>query len=97
MEVTMKRILTHAGATIAGILTILTLAVFFGLVAGLTLLAAGAGSVVSLVAAISGAAVTAGGIALAIRHQARQADFVPAAVTAGAVILTASAILPSGW
>ncbi len=93
----MKQILTDAGATIAGILTILTLSVFFGLVAGLALLAAGAGSVVSLVAAISGASVTAGGVALAIRHPTRQSDLVPAAVTAGAVILTASAILPSSW
>ena len=92
-----NNIVLRLGATVAGILTLLSLATFVGIVLGLAILAAGANGSLALAAGLCAAAVVAGSIALAVQNGSRVADLTPGAITAGAMILTAQAIVPAIW
>jgi hypothetical protein len=93
----MTRIVLRLGATVVGILTLLSLATFVGIVLGLTLLAAGVYGSLALAAGLCATAVTAGSLALAAQNCSRSVTIVPGAITVGAMILTAQAIVPAVW
>ena len=91
----MNNIIPRLGATVAGLLAILSLAAFVGIVLGLAILAGGANGSLALAAGVCAAAVAAGSIALAARDECRRVDLSRGAITAGAMILAAQAILPA--
>jgi hypothetical protein len=93
----MNNIVLRLGATVLAILTILSLATFVGIVLGLAILAGGANGSLALAAGLCATAVAAGSIALAAQNGSRGIDLAPGPVTAGAMILTAQAIVPAIW